>query len=184
MQKYRLWLLFFFAIFSFTFSMIIWTITQASKAPVHKDESFLHSYQHVDNNFNDMMESNRKFIEIYDVTVFLNDKSTALDIEDIFYSQRVMEKRTNHKDMLNIGQNRISVTIKDKNGDYISDAKINIRVMRTGESYNDINLDDFKFANNGYSSNAELKIKGRWNITGVIEIKGLKGYLFIKTNTI
>lgn len=183
MQKYKLWLLFFFTIFSFTFAMIIWTIVKASQAPVHKDESFLASYHEVDDNYNDIMMSNQKFLQNYDVVVTLNDKKIDLSLEDIYYSQRVMEKRTNHKNLLKIGENVIAVSIQDKSGNEIKDAKINMRVMRTGESYSDINLNEFKY-DDSYKASAKLEIEGRWNITGVIEVGDLKGYLFVKTNAI
>ena len=97
MQKYKLWLLFFFAIFSFTFAMIIWTITKATQAPVHKDEAFLSSYHDVDKNYNDMMLSNQKFLQKYDVKISFNGKEIPLSMEDVYFSQRVMENRTNHK---------------------------------------------------------------------------------------
>ena len=44
-MKRNYWPLFFIAVFSLAFSMIVWTIYSATKVPVHEDQTFLRSYQ-------------------------------------------------------------------------------------------------------------------------------------------
>ncbi len=183
MQKYKLWLLFFFAIFSFTFAMIIWTIVKASSAPVHQDESFLQSYHSVDENYNKIVTSNMIFQKKYDAFIYINDKKLPLTIDDVYMSQRVFEARSLNKKLLNVGKNSISVEIKDKNGNIIQKPTINIRVTRTMDHYSDVDLDSFELKEGIYVAQADVKTEGNWNITGFIEVEGIRGSFFIKTNT-
>ncbi len=62
MRKYKLWLLFFFVIFGFTLGMIVWTVKSAVNTPVYEDRSFLSSYHIVDEDYNNMIEDNKKFL--------------------------------------------------------------------------------------------------------------------------
>ncbi len=183
MQKYKLWLLFFFTIFSFTFAMIIWTIVKASQTPVHKDESFLQSYAEVDEGYNDMVISTKKFNDKYEVFIYVNDNKVPLSMDDIKISYRVFEKRTENKKLLQLGKNSLKVELKDKEGNIIQNPNINIRVIRAIDTYNDIDLTEFTLENGFYTANADIAIEGNWNITGFVEVDGLKGSLYIKTNT-
>jgi len=184
MKKYKLWLLFFFTIFAFTFSMIVWTIVKTSQAPVHEDESFLTSYHDIDSNFNNIVIANSHFKKLFNIEFKFNDTKTDLTMQDIFYSQRVIEKKSKHKNMLKIGSNEITVTITDKQGNKIENAKINLRITRATIHDHDIDLNDFKYSNLSYKTVAQINIQGNWNITGIVEVNGTKGYLFIKTNTL
>lgn len=96
-MKRNYWPLFFIGIFSFVFGMIIWTIKSATSVPVYEDNSFLKSYQEVDENYNDYMESNLKFLSKYEFEFVLNGKKVELSTQDIKYSQRVLEKNLNTK---------------------------------------------------------------------------------------
>ncbi|WP_419673186.1 hypothetical protein [Aliarcobacter butzleri] len=113
-MKRNYWPLFFIGIFSFVFSMIIWTITKAVSVPTVEDRSFMKKYQDVDEHFNVMMESNQKFLSKYNFEMYLNDKEFDLTTEDIKYSQRVIEKYSENKNLLKIGQNNIKIVITDK----------------------------------------------------------------------
>lgn len=184
-MKRNYWPLLFISIFTFTLGMIIWTIYSSTQAPVNQDESFLNSYQHVDDNFNDIALANKNFLNQYDFTLSVNNREFDLSYADIFYSQRVIETKSKHKDVLKIGNNKIDVVIKNKKTQaVITNAQITLRVTRATNNKSDINLDSFKEINGEYQSNFELPLKGNWNITGVVSVGETKGYLFLKTNAI
>jgi hypothetical protein len=184
-MKRNYWPFLFIGIFSFTLYMIIWTIYNSTQSPVYQDQSFLNSYQNVDGNFNEIAFSNQNFLEKYDFELKVNEQTFGLSYEDIFYSQRVIEAKSEHKNALNIENNQISITIKDKvTKQVISNAKISVRVMIPTNNDNDLDLEDFKFSNDIYSTTFSLPNKGNYNITGVISIDNNKGYIFLKTNAI
>lgn len=184
-MKRNYWPLLFIGIFSFTLYMIIWTIYNATKSPVYQDESFLNSYQHVDKGFNEIAFANKNFLNKYDFELKINDQTFNLSYEDIFYSQKVIEAKSEHKNTLNVDTNQLSISIKDKNTQKIIDnAQITVRVMVPTNNSNDLNLDNIPFSNNVYSSEFTLPNKGNYNITGVITINNDKGYIFIKTNAL
>ena len=55
--------------------MIIWTIMSAVSVPVIEDRSFMKKYQDVDENYNNMMDSNSAFLDKYSFELYLNDKN-------------------------------------------------------------------------------------------------------------
>lgn len=184
-QKYHLWLLFFFLIFSFTFAMIIWTIQQASSVPVYEDKSFMADYQDVDENYNAMVIANMKFNNRYETKVTINKKTVGMEFSDIRYGQRSLDKMSKNQEMLNVGSNTISVVITDreKSSQVISDAQIEFQITRAIEDKHDLNLNHFTFENGIYHSVADLSVAGNWNIIGKITIGDDVGYLYIKTGT-
>ncbi|MDD2640851.1 MAG: hypothetical protein PHS65_07640, partial [Arcobacteraceae bacterium] len=154
-------------------------------SPVYQDESFLNSYQNVDGNFNEIAFANQHFLEQYDFELKVNDQTFPLTYEDIFYSQRVIEAKSEHKNALNVQNNHIVVVIKNKSNQQIIDnAKISMRVMTPTNNSNDLDLENFQFSNNVYETQFSLPNKGNFNITGVITIDDKKGYIFLKTNAI
>lgn len=162
-----------------------WTIYNSTQSPVYQDESFLNSYQNVDGNFNEIAFANQHFLEQYDFELKVNDQTFPLTYEDIFYSQRVIEAKSEHKNALNVQNNHIVVVIKNKNSQQIIDnAKISMRVMTPTNNNNDLDLENFQFSNNVYETQFSLPNKGNFNITGVITIDDKKGYIFLKTNAI
>lgn len=184
-MKRNYWPFLFIGIFSFTLYMIIWTIYNSTQSPVYQDQSFLNSYQNVDGNFNEIAFSNQNFLEKFDFELKVNEQSFGLSYEDIFYSQRVIEAKSEHKNALNVQNNQLSIIIKDKlTKQVINNAKISVRVMIPTNNDNDLDLEDFKFSNDIYSTTFSLPNKGNYNITGVISIDNNKGYIFLKTNAI
>lgn len=184
-MKRNYWPFLFIGIFSFTLYMIIWTIYNSTQSPVYQDQSFLNSYQNVDGNFNEIAFSNKSFLEKYDFELKVNEQSFGLSFEDIYYSQRVIEAKSEHKNALNIQNNQLSIIIKDKlTHQVINNAKISVRVMVPTNNSNDLDLEDFKFSDDIYSTTFSLPNKGNFNITGVITIDNDKGYIFLKTNAI
>lgn len=183
-QKYHLWLLFFFAVFGGTFSMIIWTIDNTVHTPVYEDKSFMASYQDVDENYNQMVTENNKFNARYNTKVTINKRTVGMDFSDLRYGQRSLEKKSKNQEMLHLGENTISVVISDNKGrEIFSNAKIEFQITRAIEDMYDINLNAFKFKNNVYRTTAKIDKAGNWNIIGKITIGKDIGYLYIKTGT-
>ena len=184
-KKYRLWLLFFFLIFGFTFGMIIWTIKSTISEPVYEDKSFLSSYHIVDSDYNSMMNNNREFLKRYNINFNINGHKVGLITKDIFLGQRSLEKNHIHRDFLKVGQNSINVSITDRDSSKaISNAKIELLLTRAIEDNGDIEIKDFTFKDNLYSTTTKIPFKGHWNLTGRVTVNNMKGYFFIKTNAI
>jgi hypothetical protein len=185
-MKRNYWPLFFIGIFSFVFSMIIWTIMSATKAPVIEDKSFMKKYQDVDDNYNTMMDSNKLFLSKYDLELNLNGKTFPLTTEDIKYSQRVIEKISQHKDILKVGQNDMKIIISDKITKDKKDATIELVITKVMSNDSDVVLknENFQNSNGVNSSTFELKEANNWIITGSFTVDGIVGYIYIKTNAI
>ncbi len=185
MKKYQLWLLFFFAIFAFTFSMIIWTVMSASKVDINEDKSFASTYHIVDDKFNDMMRSSQKFKSLYDAKLIINGQIKTLNIDDVFLSQRALEKKSNNKNMLKVANNSIEIIVKDKaTNQNIKNANIEILLTRATVNHNDIKITKFDYVDGVYKTNAKIDIEGNWNITGFIKINDDKGYFYYKTKSV
>ena len=185
-KKRNWWPVFFVGIFSLSFSMIIWTITSSKKIQIEEDESFMQKYQDMDDNYNDIMTSNLKFLSKYDFVLTLNGKNFPLSIEDIRYSQRVLKLKSEHKNIFNIGDNDLAIKVIDKNTKEIKDLDFNIKVTKSNTKKDDIYLDknNFKFDGNSHTTNFEIKDENNWNITGNITVGEDIGYIFIKSNAI
>ncbi|MDY0180137.1 hypothetical protein [Aliarcobacter skirrowii] len=184
MKKRNYWPLFFIGIFGFVFSMIIWTITQSLKVPVIEDKSFINKYQYVDENYNSIMESNMRFLNKYTLNLDLNGTRFPLTTDDIKFGQRVLEKFSNHKNILKIGENSLKVEILDNKSNEKKVANIDLLVTKTMSDESDIELknDNFKETNRVYETNFNLKEETNWIITGKFEVENEIGYILIKTN--
>ncbi len=186
-MKRNYWPLFFIGIFTFTIGMIVWTISSAIKTPVHEDESFLISYHNLDRDFNKIVESNLEFLKDYDFILSINSKKLELDIQDVYYSQRVLDKKSLHKDVYTVGDNSIILLVKNKKTQENESIKIKFNISRATNSYSDLNYDNTSLEqkNNTYSTMLTIDKAGNLNITGFVETKtGKKGYFFIKSNAI
>jgi len=182
-QKYHFWLLLFFSIFGFTFSMIIWTIKSAVNTPVYEDRSFMEKYQDVDDDFNKMVLLNRKFNARYETKVMINTRTVGMDFSDIQFGQRSLKKHSKNQEMMVLGKNSISLTIIDKeNNKPVEDANISFQITRPIKNDHDINLDNFIYVDGKYTTEAiTLDLKGYWNIIGKVVIGDNIGYLYVKT---
>ena len=185
-MKRNYWPLFFIGIFGFTFAMIIWTIKSAVSLPVVEDKSFMKKYQDVDDHFNEMMDSNKLFLSKYNFELTLNGKVFPLTTEDIKYSQRVIEKISEHKDILKVGQNDMKIIISDKITKEKKDATIELVITKVMSNESDIILrnENFQNSNGVNNSTFELKEANNWIITGSFTVDGIVGYIYIKTNAI
>ena len=186
MKKRNYWPLFFIGIFSFVFSMIIWTIMSAVSVPVIEDRSFMKKYQDVDENYNNMMDSNSAFLDKYSFELYLNEKKFDLSTTDMMYAQRVIEKHSKHKDSLKVGENSLKIVIIDKQTNEKKDVDVSLIVTKSIADDSDIVLNSEKFLNDNkiYSAKFEIKESNNWNISGSFKVGENIGYIFIKTNAI
>lgn len=184
MKKRNYWPLYFIAIFAFTVYMIIWTIYKAMQAPVVEDRSFMQKYQYVDENYNNIMTSNINFLEKYSLELELNGKIFPLTTEDIRYGQRVIEKYSNHKDVLKVGENSLKILVLNKTTKEIVPINIDLLITKTMSDDSNLNLKDENFTKdkNIYTTNFSLNEETNWIITGSFKVENETGFIFIKTN--
>ena len=184
MKKRNYWPLYFIAIFAFTVYMIIWTIYKAMQAPVVEDRSFMQKYQYVDENYNNIMTSNINFLEKYSLELELNGKIFPLTTEDIRYGQRVIEKYSNHKDVLKVGENSLKILVLNKIIKEIVPINIDLLITKTMSDDSNLNLKDENFTKdkNIYTTNFSLNEETNWIITGSFKVEDETGFIFIKTN--
>ena len=184
MKKRNYWPLYFIAIFAFTVYMIIWTIYKAMQAPVVEDRSFMQKYQYVDENYNNIMTSNINFLEKYSLELDLNGKIFPLTTEDIKYGQRVIEKYSNHKDVLKVGGNSLKISVLNKITKEIVPINIDLLITKTMSDDSNLNLKDENFTKdkNIYTTNFSLNEETNWIITGSFKVEDETGFIFIKTN--
>ena len=184
MKKRNYWPLYFIAIFAFTVYMIIWTIYKATQVPVVEDRSFMQKYQYVDENYNNIMTSNINFLEKYSLELDLNGKIFPLTTEDIKFGQRVIEKYSNHKDVLKVGENNLKISVLNKITKEIVPINIDLLITKTMSDDSNLNLKDENFTKdkNIYTTNFSLNEETNWIITGSFKVENETGFIFIKTN--
>lgn len=185
-MKRNYWPLFFIGIFGFVFSMIVWTVKSAVSVPVIEDRSFMKKYQDVDEHYNDMMTSNAVFSSKYNFELTVNEKTFGLTTDDVKLAQRVIEKYSEHKDILKIGQNSLKIIVTDKITNEKKDIIIELVISKTISADSDMILKNENFTANDkiYNSAFELKEENNWIITGSFIVDGITGYIYIKTNAI
>lgn len=183
-MKRNYWPLLFIFLFCFAFGMIVWTIVSAVNTPVNEDRTFLQSYQDVDTNFNDILEKNNTFKKEFNVSIIINNKKFPLSTSDIFYSQRVLEKKSKHNDLLKKGQNSIAIEVSSKDNTPIKNARFSVKVTKATTNNADMDFFDKKLINGKYLQKFDIPIQGNWNITGTITVDDKKGYFYIKTNAL
>lgn len=185
-MKRNYWPLFFIGIFGFVFSMIVWTVKSAVSVPVIEDRSFMKKYQDVDEHYNEMMTSNAVFSSKYNFELSVNEKIFGLTTDDIKLAQRVIEKYSEHKDILKIGQNSLKIIVTDKITNEKKDIIIELVISKTISADSDMILKNENFTANDkiYNSTFELKEENNWIITGSFIVDGITGYIYIKTNAI
>ena len=185
-MKRNYWPLFFIGIFGFVFSMIVWTVKSAVSVPVIEDRSFMKKYQDVDEHYNDMMTSNAVFSSKYNFELSVNEKTFGLTTDDVKLAQRVIEKYSEHKDILKIGKNSLKIIVTDKITNEKKDIIIELVISKTISADSDMILKNENFTANDkiYNSTFELKEENNWIITGSFIVDGITGYIYIKTNAI
>ena len=183
-KKKNYWPVFFILLFSFVFSMIIWTISKAVTVPPIEDISFMKKYQDVDASFNNMMDSNELFSKKYDFEIYINGNKLDLTTEDIRYSQKVIDKNSTHKNILKVGNNDIKVVVLDKNTKEKKDLGIELLITKALVNDSDIifNNNSFKNESKEYTTTFTIKEANNWIITGTFKVEDTTGYIYIKTN--
>jgi len=158
----------------------------AVSVPVIEDRSFMKKYQDVDENYNNMMDSNSAFLDKYSFELYLNEKKFDLSTTDMMYAQRVIEKHSKHKDSLKVGENSLKIVIIDKQTNEKKDVDVSLIVTKSIADDSDIVLNSEKFFNDNkiYSTKFEIKESNNWNISGSFKVGENIGYIFIKTNAI
>ncbi len=161
--------------------LIYWTIymTMQSDVGADDDNAFLSTYHNVDRDFNQIITNNNLFESKYNVKFEINNETIiGLSYNDIYLSQRVIAERKIRKNILKVGDNIFTVKVQDKNGNEIKNKNINVLVTKTTNHLEDVKLE---FSNDDIKK-FKIKSKGYWNITGTVEVDGIKGTFYIKTN--
>ena len=177
------WLIYTLFILKFALGLVLiwWTVYMTLQSDVGKDDdnAFLSSYHNIDDNYNKIIEQNNEFNSKYNVKfVFNNEEIIGLTHQDVYLSQRIIQERKIRKDIINVGENKFSVFIQDKNGNQVTNNNIEILVTKNTTHAEDVKL----YFKNEESKTFEIGSKGYWNITGSVEVNGSKGYFYIKTN--
>ena len=140
----------------FTIGMGTWTVVTAINNPVEMDNSYMRNYHQVDADLNKILESGAKF-----------DKKYQLSLEN---------------SELKEGENELKIALKDKEGNVINNAKIEILVTRPETTKLDKNL-KAKFDGSGYRAKVILDKKGRWNIQIKAVVEDLEKFKTYKLHT-
>jgi nitrogen fixation protein FixH len=128
-----------------------WTIKIALDNPVEMDTFYMEKYQKVDQNINEIIELQAKF----DVAF------------DLGYST----------EQFTIGQNSISLTLKEKSGKVVSDATITLMLSRPETNKDNKTLKPTSSENGTYTFGPfDINKPGRWQILTKIEKGDFKGY--------
>lgn len=177
------WLVYtlFIAKFGLSLALIWWTVYMTLQSDVGSDDdnAFLSTYKDMDDNYNKIVEQNNEFSSKYNVKFVFNKETIyGLTQSDVYLSQRVIQDRKIRKDIINVGENKFSVFIQDKEGNNIVNSKIDILVTKNTTHAEDVKLN---FVNED-TKIFQIGSKGYWNITGTVEVNGSKGYFYIKTN--
>lgn len=163
-------------------ALIYWTVymTLLSDVGADNDNAFLSTYHNIDRDFNKISKNNIDFNNKYNVKIIINNTTiNGLDFKDVFLSQRAIKNRKIRKNILNIGDNKFTILIEDKNGNKIENKNVNILITRSTDHTEDIKL---SIQNNQIDKKFKIEHKAYWNITGTIKINEDIGYLYLKTN--
>ncbi|MCK9336448.1 MAG: hypothetical protein M0P43_01325 [Arcobacteraceae bacterium] len=184
MKKQNWSAIYILSLFVLGFGLVLWTIFKAVNLPVQLDKTFFDTKKGIDDKFNDMAESNKVFLNKYDIKfVYNNTNESTLDMSDLFLSQTVIQQRGESKNFLNIGENILEVYILDKNTNTIPE-NVDIHAMVTiaSNNTNDIDLTSFEVVDNKFTKTFTVPREANWNVNGIVTVGDDKGYFFIKTN--
>jgi len=135
----------------------VWTVKIAIKNPVQEETRFMMKYQDVDENINEILAKQKQFDAKYRVDLSQN--------------------------RLQLGENRVKISLRDQAGHPIEAAKIVAIITRPTTSKEDVMLKHFEKMENGIwvSEPFVLERGGRWNIEVKIEVGDDTGYKTYKT---
>ncbi len=140
----------------FTIGMGTWTVVTAINNPVEMDNSYMMNYHQLDKDINKILASEKEFDKRYEFDLLTKD--------------------------LKEGENTLLIEVKDKNGNIIKDAKIDILVTRPETTKLDKKL-KASFKEGKYVAEVVLDKKGRWNIIVRVKIGDLERFKTYKLHT-
>ncbi len=140
----------------FGIGMGVWTIFMTIDNPVEMDNSYMMNYHQLDRDINKIIESGKKFDKKYDFNLLTKDLKT--------------------------GENTLLLEVKDKEGNIIKDAKVDILVTRPETTKFDKKI-KASFENGKYVAKVNLNKEGRWNLIIRVRIKGLEKFKTYKLHT-
>ena len=167
--------------FGLTLALIFWTVYMTLQSDVGQDDdnAFLSTQKVMEDSYNTIVDQSNEFSSKYNVKFVFNDTEiVGLTHQDIYLSQRNIKERTLRKNMLNVGENTVSVYIQDKNGNTIEKSNIEILVTKNTTHTEDVTM---KFTDET-TKKFIVQSLGYWNITGTLEVNGSQGYFYLKTN--
>lgn len=127
------------------------TVKIAIDNPVEMDTFYMEKYQKVDHSINTILELQDKFNAKFDLA----------------YSTEKFE----------IGQNSITLALRDKQGNPINDAKITMMLSRPDSNKENKQFNPSKVENGNYTFGPfEITKPGRWQILSKIDVGEFKGY--------
>ncbi|HIP12522.1 MAG TPA: hypothetical protein EYG97_01680 [Arcobacter sp.] len=173
----------FLAKFAFSLALIFWTIKMTLSAGVGLDDdnTFMSTYHNVDDNYNKIVTSNNDFNKLYSSNLIVNGQDIGeLNYDDIYFSQRVIKKRTYRKNILKLNENNIVLVVRDKKTNEIV-KNINATIVFTMPSGHTLDR-TIKISKSEELYKVDIKKITFWNIMGSVEIDGHTGHFYIKTN--
>lgn len=147
------------SIFGACFIMgLAYVIFVAVKNPVEMDSSHMMSYRDFDNNYNEIMESQKKFDQNYSVEIgklnIFKDKPASLELN-------------------------ISSKVDDK---ALIDANITALITRPDTRKHDIIITEFNKTNNTFVSKPfSVPLEGRWKVIYKLEVGGVQKFVEFET---
>ena len=135
----------------------VWTIKETMKYPVEMDNSYMLNYHKVDANINEILKNQKIFDKNYDLNLL---------------SKKIA-----------VGKNRFEIIIKDKNGNFIKNAKVNILVTRPETTKYDKKI-EAENIDGKYVAEFNLNKEGRWNFIVKTKIGKITGYKTYKLSTL
>ena len=88
-MKRNYWPIFFIGIFTFVFSMIVWTVKSAVSLPVIENHSFMKKYQDVDKDYNDILGLRKEIalalgIDVHELDIVkINDNEIKIKVQNM-----------------------------------------------------------------------------------------------------
>ena len=173
-QKGRAWPLSIIGIFIFLSIMLFGILYISLKyVPVNKENIFQMGYQEVDKTYNEIMEEQEKFNARYAVA-FLMPKLSAEPIE----TMRMNGEKAyfNHAFTLS-GENRFELKVTDKQGNGVTDAKIELLLTRYETSEFDQKVAVLPERDGRYTTEPfSVAQEGRWKIVAKVTAGDNTGY--------
>jgi len=146
------WPHFIIALVLFAVVLGVWTIKAAMDNPVELDNAYMLNYHMVDEDINEILKRQQNFDKIYQLDLLTKD--------------------------INLGKNEIKILLKNKKGNLIKNAKIEILVTRPDTTKYDKKI-EAHYNDPYYVAAVDLNLEGRWNF--VIKTKIDKDAIGFKT---